>query len=81
MTPIDRARHEARKLTTDQVVELQRAYREAQLYIATLADANNAKDQQIDLLESALARACDAVPIAVSDEPTISRTQTRPRAA
>lgn len=81
MSPTDRARHEARKLTTDQVVELIRAHTEAQLYISTLSDACNSKDEQIAILESALALACDAVPVPVRDETTISRTQTRPRAA
>lgn len=81
MTDLDRARHEARKLTTDDVVELRRALdkatasnREAQFYITELQDTIHHRDRQIAELESALMRAmladADAAPRQVNDEPT-----------
>jgi len=81
VTDLDRERHEARKLTTDQVVELRRALdkatasnRERDVYISELQAVIAHRDRQIADLEDVLMRMMQteaaAAPRRVNDEPT-----------
>lgn len=61
MSPEERERHEARLMTTSEIVALRRSFKEAQVYIAELQDTLRLRDSQL---------AAAGVPLAVSDEPT-----------